>query len=196
MKVKTRIQRLNWIPETNKPLNIIGFIYIPLGGNKGGLVRTCANLFATFLIGGIWHGAGWTFVFWGFLHGIALVIHRLWSLTKIKLPKILAWIITFNFVNFAWVFFRANSFEDALKVLKGMVGINGVEFEKIIISANLRLFIYLILAFVLVILFKNSLQILQNKHKIYHVFYFSLIFLLGILSMSASKYSEFIYFNF
>ena len=179
------------------------YIYIPLGGNRGGLSRTCANLFATFLIGGIWHGAGWTFVFWGFLHGIALVIHRLWSLTKIKLPKILAWIITFNFVNFAWVFFRANSFDDALKVLKGMVGANGLKFDKILnltdkaINLNLSfLALYLILAFVLVLCFKNSLQILENKPKISNTIYFAIIFLTALLFMSISKYSEFIYFNF
>lgn len=179
------------------------YIYIPLGGNRGGLTRTCLNLFATFLIGGIWHGAGWTFIFWGFLHGIALVIHRLWLLTKIKLPKILAWIITFNFVNFAWVFFRANSFEDALKVLKGMVGVNGVKFDKILnltdkaINLNLSfLALYLILAFVLVLCFKNSLQILENKPKISNTIYFAIIFLIALLSMSISKYSEFIYFNF
>ena len=155
------------------------------------------------MIGGIWHGAGWTFVFWGFLHGIALVIHRLWSLTKIKLPKILAWIITFNFVNFAWVFFRANSFDDAIKVLKGMVGVNGVKFDKILnltdkaINLNLSfLALYLILAFILVLCFKNSLQILENRPKISNTLYFAIIFLTALLFMSISKYSEFIYFNF
>ena len=145
------------------------------------------------MIGGIWHGAGWTFVFWGFLHGVALVIHRLWSLTKIKLPKILAWIITFNFVNFAWVFFRANSFEDAIKVLKGMAGLNGFKFAnslnwtKDMINLNLSfLTLYLILAFVSVLCFKNSIQILENKPKFSHTIYFTTIFLIALLFMSIS----------
>ena len=55
------------------------YIYIPLGGNRLSESRTLANLTVTFLIGGLWHGAGWTFVFWGFLHGVAMVIHRLWQ---------------------------------------------------------------------------------------------------------------------
>lgn len=102
------------------------YIYIPLGGNRRGDFRTLANLMVTFLIGGLWHGAAWTFVFWGFLHGAALCIQRLWSKTGIGLPKALAWFLTFNFINAAWVFFRAQSFDDALRILKGMAGLNGI----------------------------------------------------------------------
>ena len=69
------------------------YIYIPLGGNRKGEFRTCCSLMATFLIGGIWHGAGWTFLFWGFLHGIAIVIHRTWRKMGFKLNRFLAWSI-------------------------------------------------------------------------------------------------------
>ncbi len=79
----------------------------------------------TFIISGFWHGAGWTFVFWGFLHGVAMVIHRLWGKTGIKIPETVSAIITFNFVNIAWVFFRANTWPDAVKVLSGMFGLTG-----------------------------------------------------------------------
>ncbi|HUJ16675.1 MAG TPA: MBOAT family protein [Nitrospirota bacterium] len=102
------------------------YVYIPLGGNRQGTLRTYQNLMATFLVGGLWHGAGWTFVFWGFLHGVATAIHRLWSSLNLRMPRLLAWFITFNFVNVAWVFFRARSWPDALKVLKAMAGLNGV----------------------------------------------------------------------
>ena len=85
------------------------YVYIPLGGNRKGGFRTYTNLMATFILGGIWHGAGWTFVFWGFLHGLALVIHRTWHQLGLKLWTWLAWLITFNFVNIAWLFFRAKS---------------------------------------------------------------------------------------
>ena len=102
------------------------YIYIPLGGNRPGSFRTYQNLMATFLVGGLWHGAGWTFVFWGFLHGAGTVIHRFWSGLNIRMPRWLAWFLTFNFVNIAWVFFRARTWADAMKVLKGMAGLNGV----------------------------------------------------------------------
>lgn len=92
----------------------------------GGYWRTYRNLLATFLLGGLWHGAAWTFVFWGFLHGIALIIHRIWKNLGFCLPKVLAWIITFNFINFTWIFFRAKEWDDALKVIKGMCGFNGI----------------------------------------------------------------------
>jgi D-alanyl-lipoteichoic acid acyltransferase DltB (MBOAT superfamily) len=102
------------------------YIYIPLGGNRHGEYRTLASLMLTFLIGGLWHGAAWTFVFWGFLHGAALCIHRLWMKTGIHLNKILAWILTFGFINVTWVFFRAKDWDSALNVLRGMTGQNGI----------------------------------------------------------------------
>ncbi len=106
------------------------YIYIPLGGNRVGDLATYRNLMATFVIGGIWHGAGWTFVFWGFLHGAATVIHRIWSGFNIKMHRFLAWFLTFNFVNIAWVFFRAKTWDDAIKVLAGMFGMNGIKLSR------------------------------------------------------------------
>ena len=120
------------------------YVYIPLGGNRKGSLRTYTNLLATFIIGGIWHGAGWTFVFWGFLHGMALVIHRFWKSLGMNMPKILAWFITFNFINIAWVFFRAKEWSDAIKVLSGMIDIGSIKIEpfidqKILILKNIYL---------------------------------------------------------
>lgn len=83
--------------------------------------RTYFNLFATFLLGGFWHGASWMFIIWGALHGGALIIHRLWQALGLRLWKWLAWLVTFNFINITWVFFRAKDMDDALKVLSGMV---------------------------------------------------------------------------
>lgn len=103
------------------------YVYIPLGGNRQGPLRTYSNLMATFIIGGIWHGAGWTFVFWGFLHGFALCVHRLWSRLGLRCWTWLGWLITFNFVNMAWIFFRAENWSDAIKVLKGMLGLHDKE---------------------------------------------------------------------
>ncbi len=100
------------------------YIYIPLGGSRCALPRTCINLFLIFFIGGIWHGAGWTFIIWGTLHGLATVIHRLWRQTGFHLNKFFAWFITFNFVNFAWIFFRAESVNDAGTIVCKMVDIS------------------------------------------------------------------------
>ena len=101
------------------------YIYIPLGGSRKGDSRTYANLFATFLLGGLWHGAGWTFIAWGAMHGIAIAVERLWGKYGIRLPSPISWFITFFLVNWAWVVFRAESFDDALKVYRGMLGMNG-----------------------------------------------------------------------
>ena len=102
------------------------YIYIPLGGSRVRESRVYLNLMATFIVCGIWHGAGWTFVFWGFLHGAALVILRMWKKMGGRLPVIAGWFLTFNFVNMAWVFFRARSWDEALKVFSAMCGLNGL----------------------------------------------------------------------
>ena len=192
------------------------YIYIPLGGNRKGPFRTYNNLLATFILGGIWHGAGWTFVFWGFLHGMALVIHRFWKALGFTMPKVLAWLITFNFINIAWVFFRAKEWEDATKVLSGMFGLSGIVFthkhEKFLgslssfdtvsfgtvtehIGGGSDILNYLLLVFLISLFFKNSIQ-LKNSFKTTSL---SLIFTLSIFLISlsmVSKVSEFLYFNF
>lgn len=102
------------------------YLYIPFGGNRRGQLRTLANLFATFLLGGLWHGAAWTFIVWGAMHGLGLCANRVWSTTlKRRMPFLLGWLCTFLYVNAAWVLFRAHSFGDAVKVYKGMLGLNG-----------------------------------------------------------------------
>jgi alginate O-acetyltransferase complex protein AlgI len=100
------------------------YVYIPLGGSRVVEARILINMMITFFIVGLWHGAGWTFIIWGLIHGAALVIHHVWSKLNIDMPKWLAWLITFNFVNAAFVFFRAASIPDALRMLKAMAGLN------------------------------------------------------------------------
>jgi len=101
------------------------YVYIPLGGSRKGESRTYTNLLVTFILGGLWHGAGWTFIIWGAMHGIALSVERLWGKYGIRLYSPISWFITFFFVNWTWVVFRAESFGDALKVYRGMLGMNG-----------------------------------------------------------------------
>ena len=194
------------------------YVYIPLGGNKKGGFRAYNNLMATFVLGGLWHGAAWTFVFWGFLHGLALMVQVFWSKLGFKLWTWLAWLITFNFVNIAWVFFRAREWDDAVKVLSGMIGLNGIYIENLKLLnlikfdpdtlkliplfegiGRLDLVIYLLIASISVIILflKNSIELLNNFKSNKFNLYFSLIaFLLSILFMNSIKEMEFLYFDF
>ena len=113
------------------------YLYIPLGGNRKGPIRRYANLLATMLLGGLWHGAGWTFVIWGGLHGLYLVINQLWQTARERFfghdlsqssrtGRILSVLLTFICVVVAWVFFRATSLDAAMSVLKGMISFHGM----------------------------------------------------------------------
>jgi alginate O-acetyltransferase complex protein AlgI len=110
------------------------YLYIPLGGNRVGFGRNLLNLFIVFAASGLWHGAGWTFVTWGVLHGVAIVLVAILRQYKIELLPgqplamvLLRVIITFIFVNFAWIFFRANSFADAQYIVSHLFVFNGVD---------------------------------------------------------------------
>lgn len=89
------------------------YIYFPLGGSRKGTARTMINVLVVFLISGIWHGAAWTFILWGVLHGVANVLCRLLQKVWDKVPKLLRWLTTFLFVDLAWILFRSESLEDA-----------------------------------------------------------------------------------
>jgi D-alanyl-lipoteichoic acid acyltransferase DltB (MBOAT superfamily) len=101
------------------------YLYIPLGGNRRGRLRQHLNLFLTMLLGGLWHGADWTFVMWGAFHGVALSANHLWRDRKLSMPPALAWMLTFVFVTLAWVLFRAHSIDRVAAIFAGMTGLNG-----------------------------------------------------------------------
>lgn len=191
------------------------YIYIPLGGNRKGPWRTYTNLLLTFVIGGIWHGAGWTFVFWGFLHGAALVIHRFWSQLGFRLGAVLGWFVTFNFVNVAWVFFRAEQWQDAVNILRGMVGLNGVVLPQALarvlpdLSAWGVVFgdyisgvrgsaitpLWLVLGFAIVLLCKNSVEKMESfEPNVYRLALAANCFAISLFGMY--QVTEFLYFNF
>ena len=173
------------------------YVYIPLGGNKISSFRTYSNLLATFVIGGLWHGAGWTFIFWGFLHGMALVIHRAWSNLGFKMWTWLAWLITFNFVNVAWVFFRAKEWDDAIRILSSMFSLDNVVIALSLenISGDLFTILWIIAGFILVLFFKNTVEKAKELRINYKTLFFTLFCLLAAL-LSVNKVSEFLYFNF
>ncbi len=98
------------------------YLYIPLGGSKHGLPIQLWALFATMALGGLWHGASWTFVAWGVAHGTGLCVGVLWRKAGLPMPAILGWALTFIFVMLCWVLFRAQSFEAAMLIYKGLFG--------------------------------------------------------------------------
>jgi len=189
------------------------YIYIPLGGNRNGELRTYANLFSVFLIGGLWHGASWMFVMWGALHGIAIVLHRAWQQMGLKMNALLAWFITFNFINITWIFFRAKEWDDALKVLEAMFSgplvvtykfadrfpilLSFVTPGKVYFDIDGRdeTTFWLIGAFLTTLLIKNSMETIKYFQPNWR---YSLLFLFfsltGILNLV--HVSEFLYFNF
>ena len=86
------------------------YLYIPLGGNRNGRLLTYRNLLITMLLGGLWHGAAWTFIAWGTLHGVGLILEHVWG-GRVRLPGWLRWLATFNVVVFGWVLFRSPSLD-------------------------------------------------------------------------------------
>jgi alginate O-acetyltransferase complex protein AlgI len=195
------------------------YVYIPLGGNRRSPSRAYLNLFATFVIGGLWHGASWMFVIWGALHGVALVVHRIWASLRRPLPVALAWLFTFAFVNATWVFFRAKSMDDAIRVLRGMTdfttllrsdsanvaptamiwgGAFADFFTRIIphgVTANISAYLAITAAFI-IIRQANSNEILRGTVSTRLVGVAALLFVCATYVALAAKSSVFLYFNF
>lgn len=101
------------------------YVYIPLGGNRKGTIRTYINNFLTMLIGGLWHGAAWKFVFWGAMHGVGLAVHKMCKPILKRIPDnwftiFISWLVTFIYVSLLWVFFRAASFEDSILIINNI----------------------------------------------------------------------------
>ncbi|MBP2172660.1 MBOAT family O-acyltransferase [Methanococcus voltae] len=189
------------------------YLYIPLGGNRVSKLRHSLNLFIVFLISGLWHGANWTFIIWGSIHGAYLVIEN--TIRQILNGKefksnilldILKTLIIFSFVCFAWIFFRANSISDALYVCSNLftaifstslsdlkvtlyyAGLTLPLLLKIIISIGILEFVHLVQYMKL-----DNYGIFNNIYLRWLVYYF-LVF--WILLVGAFQSSEFIYFQF
>ena len=188
------------------------YLYIPLGGNRLGERKTLRNLFIVFMASGIWHGAGWNFVIWGGLHGICILIHRVWKNSGRKMNKLLGWFITINLVNIFWVFFRAETLNRALKVLKGMFDYKSLitivfeieqknnlmrmhqEIKDSFVVNEIDITI-LLFATIITFLLNNTFNIV-NSLKINIKNCFVLAFLFSISICYFNGISNFLYFNF
>lgn len=196
---------------------LTNYIYIPLGGNRKGKIRTYINILIVFLVSGIWHGANWTFILWGMLHGILQVINRIFKKIWDKVPKAIAWFITFVIVNFLWVMFFAGSVSEGFFVWKKILS-----FESMNISADIPILfimndvnmllgmlgpigaitakyyqwfmvVYIILAFYICIGCKN-LHEEEFKPTLFKAILSSLLMIWAVISFSGV--STFLYFNF
>lgn len=179
------------------------YIYIPLGGNRKGKIRQYINLLATMLIGGFWHGANLKFVFWGFCHGVLLIIDKLLKditkqLQTNKIYRIFSAIVCFHLVATLWIFFRADSFENAYMVLQK------------IFSLNLNAFLPVITAYwkplsIIVVALVIHILPLRTKKYIRNTFYrlplilkiiCALIVVFVLSQVKSSSIQPFIYFQF
>ena len=189
------------------------YLYIPLGGNRHGEWAKMRNLFVSMLIIGLWHGAGWTFVFWGAMHGVALMVNHQWRRLNIALPNVMNWGMTFLCVTVLWVFFRAENFHDAWNIIYAMAGGNGFalpaggKFEELfdglgISFAHFRVLGSLIkpigiLTILAVVLMKMKNPIEYAKHFRPNKTLLLITFVLLFISLyQMTQKTEFLYFQF
>lgn len=176
------------------------YLYIPLGGNRNGLTRMYVALMLTMLLGGLWHGAAWTFVIWGALHGIYLIVERLLK-TKISIKinafnGVLLALLTYTLVNFTWVFFRAREFSTAKNMISSMLFMNP-EGSKILHGFDIIRVLTLIgLLFICHWCMRNTSM--KEVSKKTHPLILGVVWgiLLFLISIAQGSGEQFIYFQF
>ncbi|MBR6486814.1 MAG: MBOAT family protein [Lachnospiraceae bacterium] len=189
------------------------YVYIPLGGNRRGKVRRDLNLIITFLLSGLWHGASWTFVLWGGIHGFAQIIeNRIKEFLKIdkekektiKGPaKFLLTLLTFCIVCFAWIFFRANSISEAIHIVRTMftdLSLTGAMAQMTMSVTSVIKTSVAILLLIIYDIFNEKGDVLRRLNKAHPVFrwvlYFAAAFLVIVMKTHNTDIQEFIYFKF
>ncbi len=176
------------------------YLYIPLGGNRVSAYRNMFNLFFVFLVSGLWHGANWTFIIWGALHGFYLMMEILIDkfFPTIKIPRIIRWFLNFVLVAIAWVFFRASNFQAAKQILKniytlkpGSLYIGNAAF----LVYSFLLILFLFLAEYNTEKLNNKYSLLYNKNKLARWSGYVLL-ILTMLCIGVFNGGQFIYFQF
>ena len=192
------------------------YLYTPILRAFGSITFTnsLVAIFLAMLISGFWHGAGWNFIVWGGMHGAGLVVNHYWKKKKHKMPAWLGWLITFNFVNISFVFFRARSLEGAGQILGGMAGMNGIMLHRSLgkftwlqdmgitfgkwldaIKGNDETWVMAIVALIIVAFLKNSMEIVSRVRPSWG--WLVLLLVVSFWSLlDMSKVSEFLYFQF
>ncbi len=190
------------------------YVYIPLGGNRKGKIILYRNIFIVFLVSGIWHGANWTFVIWGLLHGVASILTRIFKGGVSKIPSWINWVVTFIFINFAWVFFRANSLETAWTMFEKLFKFDFQPINRLLISSAdtiteygmlnlasipltgtiLFLSVFIVCIFGAIFMKNTNQKLVLFKPTITKLLTSGVILLWSVLSFAGV--SSFIYFNF
>jgi len=182
------------------------YLYFPLGGNRNGPILRYANLFIVMLLGGLWHGASWTFVVWGALHGAYLTINHAWRYVGgPKLPRFFAVTLTFIAAVVAWVFFRADSFGDAIAVFTAMAGGSDAMLLSTAVFTGLDSLYSLVgVGIVLVWLMPNSIEIVtryedggfpsRSAHVVVAVI--AILAAISVFNVYSAGTYEFLYFQF
>ncbi len=195
---------------------ITTYLYTPIlrAFSKITFVTSLVAVFLSMLVSGFWHGAGWTFIIWGGMHGFGLVVNHVWKKKKRHMPVFLAWLITFNFINISFVFFRSKTVEGALQMLKGMAGVNGVMLNKSLgkytilhdagftfgawlagVKGNDKTWIFSIAALLIVVFWKNSMELVTRVRP--NWYWFALLLVVTFWPLfEMNKVSEFLYFQF
>jgi alginate O-acetyltransferase complex protein AlgI len=176
----------NWLRE---------YLYIALGGNRKGVVRTYVNLFLTMLLGGLWHGANWTFVLWGAWHGGILVLERYWEQRygKPLLPSWLRVIKTMLLVIIGWVLFRAADVAGAGRMFQGMLGWNGIAFSPSLewqVTPDRMAILFLGIGII------YAMPWLKRKSNSFIRYLLLPLFLWAVATLSSQSFTPFLYFQF
>lgn len=180
------------------------YLYIPLGGNRKGVLFTYRNLFLTMLIGGLWHGAAWTFIIWGGLHGVYLIIERIFKKTSRLLffiPNLIivffSWFITLIAVMYAWVWFRAESVSQAVLFTRKLINFEAAVASYSVIGAQAKISLYIFFILVLVhVIFKKTIfeEFISNLKPVFLIVLIT--FLIVSISLTPGGSNAFIYFQF
>ncbi|MGI6608143.1 MAG: MBOAT family O-acyltransferase [Erysipelotrichaceae bacterium] len=180
------------------------YLYIPLGGNKKGKLKTILNTLIVFLFSGLWHGANWNFILWGLLNGLLSIFDRITERYRKNIHKLIQWLFTFFLINILWVLFRANSISQWLTIISQMFNFNNLVISEELIHRfiyikdfpQIKIFLMLmfyLIGFILCLCFENSYK-MKHKNNIYTVFYYAFIFIVAFISLGSE--AIFVYFDF
>ncbi len=186
------------------------YVYIPLGGNRKGIIRTYINIIIVFLISGLWHGNKLTFLIWGLMHGAASVLYRYSKEKYDAIPGLVQWCLNFVFINLTWIVFRASSLKDGIALLKGCFaggfGINAELAESLLqptiinvfsqfIPLNIVIVIAYCITLVVILICSNSnerlIEFRTNKRSLFLTYILLLLSLLSFSGVSGFLYSNF-----
>ena len=178
------------------------YIYISLGGNRKGTVKTYLFLLFTMMIGGFWHGAKWTFIIWGILHGIALVFHKI--LNKINLIKYFSnkyinIFLTFNYISFLWIFFRATDTKNAIISINKILYQTNIKEIPSFYLARKETVLFLLISTLIIFsknIYNNKVNFIFHKIPIWMIGILMIVFLQVILQLKDNLVEPFIYFQF